>query len=134
MVSELVTACSQVHALRDPTRGGVATTLNEIARQSQVCITLDEGSLPIRPPVKAACEVLGFDPLYVANEGKLIAVLPSEAAAAGLAVIRRAPYGSEAEIIGEVIAAPAGRVLMKTGYGSSRIVDQLSGEMLPRIC
>ena len=134
MVSALVKACPQVHVLRDPTRGGVATTLNEIVRQSKVGIILDEAAMPIRPPVKAACEVLGFDPLYVANEGKLIAILPAAGADAGLAAICAAPYGSEAIIIGEVVDNPSGRVLMKTGYGSMRIVDQLSGEMLPRIC
>ncbi len=134
MVAALLAACKQVHVLRDPTRGGVATSLNEIVRQSNVGITLEESSLPIRTPVKAACEVLGFDPLYVANEGKMIAIIPPDEADAGLQAIRSAPYGSEAVIIGEVTASPAGRVLMKTGYGSSRIVDQLSGEMLPRIC
>jgi len=127
-------ASDQIHVLRDPTRGGVATTLNEIARQSGVSITLQEAALPVRPAVRAACEMLGFDPLYIANEGRLLAVVGREDAEAALAAMRGAPYGAEAVIIGEVADAPAGRVLLKTAIGSTRIVDVLMGEMLPRIC
>ncbi len=123
-----------VHVLRDPTRGGVATTLNEIAHQSQVNILVQENLLPVRPAVAAACEMLGFDPLYVANEGKLLAVVGRQQAGQVLDAMRRTRYGREAVIIGEVLAAPRGRVLMKTALGSTRVVDMLAGEMLPRIC
>lgn len=123
-----------VHVLRDPTRGGLATTLNEIAHQSQACIRINETSIGVRPAVAAACEMLGFDPLYVANEGKLIAIVAPQDAEAILEAMRAAPFGQEAAIIGEVQAAPAGRVLMKTILGSTRVVDVLTGEMLPRIC
>jgi hydrogenase expression/formation protein HypE len=127
-------AAAAVHVLRDPTRGGVATTLNEIARQSNVAVVLDERAIPVRPPVVAACEMLGFDPLYVANEGKLLAVVADEAAPAVLAAMRATRYGEEATIIGHVQAAPQGRVLMRTSIGSTRVVEMLAGEMLPRIC
>lgn len=123
-----------IHVLRDPTRGGLATTLNEIACQSQVSIFLDEGSILVRRPVAAACEMLGFDPLYVANEGKLIAVVAAEQAAGVLARMHSTRYGKEALIIGEVRASPPGRVLLRTAIGSTRVVDMLAGEMLPRIC
>ncbi len=123
-----------VHALRDPTRGGVATTLNEIARQSGVGILLYEDKLPLRPAVRSACELLGFDPLYIANEGKLLALVAREAAEAVLEAMRAAPYGAEAAIIGKTLAEPAGRVLARTPLGTTRLVDMLAGEMLPRIC
>jgi hydrogenase expression/formation protein HypE len=123
-----------VHVLRDPTRGGVATTLNEIARQSGVAVVLDERAIPVRPPVVAACEMLGFDPLYVANEGKLLAFVAAEATPAVLAAMRATRYGEEAVVIGRVQAAPSGRVLLRTAIGSTRVVDMLAGEMLPRIC
>jgi hydrogenase expression/formation protein HypE len=134
LVAGLLAATEQVHVMRDPTRGGVATALNEIARQSQVGIVLEEKALPIRPAVKAACEMLGFDPLYIANEGKFLAVVGREDAEKALAVLRAHPYGQDAAVIGEVRADPKGRVLMKTAIGSTRIVDVLAGEMLPRIC
>ncbi|PWH13172.1 MAG: hydrogenase expression/formation protein HypE [Anaerolineae bacterium] len=134
LIADLLTACPAVHVLRDPTRGGVATTLNEIARQSGVGITLFEKSLPVRPAVAAVCEMLGFDPLYVANEGKILVILPREHAEQALAAMHNSRYGKEAVLIGEVTEAPAGRVLMKTALGSTRVVDMLAGEMLPRIC
>jgi hydrogenase expression/formation protein HypE len=134
MVTEILAASDNVHVLRDPTRGGLATTLNEIARQSQVGILLQENKLPIRPAVRAACEMLGFDPLYIANEGKLVAIVAPEDAEAVLARMRQSRYGQEATLIGEVTADAPGRVLLKTGFGSTRIVDMLMGEMLPRIC
>jgi hydrogenase expression/formation protein HypE len=134
LVAEMLAASAQIHVLRDPTRGGVATTLNEIARQSNVGIILQEDALPIQPAVAAACEMLGFDPLYVANEGKLLAILPRADAEKVLPVMRAAPYGENAAIIGEVRAEPQGRVLMKTAIGSTRVVDVLMGELLPRIC
>jgi hydrogenase expression/formation protein HypE len=120
--------------LRDPTRGGLATSLNEIARQSGACIVIDENRIPIAPEVTAACEMLGFDPLYVANEGKFIAIVESGAAQQVLDAIRAHPYGRTAAIIGEVHASPAGRVLMRTAIGGTRVVDVLAGELLPRIC
>jgi len=134
LIDDLLAACPDVHVLRDPTRGGVATTLNEIAKQSGVCITLFEKTLPVRPAVAAVCEMLGFDPLYVANEGKVLVILPRESADRALAAMRASKYGAEAVLIGEVSEAPVGRVLMKTAIGSTRVVDMLAGEMLPRIC
>lgn len=134
LVAGLLAACPDVHVLRDPTRGGVATTLNEIARQSGVCITLFEKTLPARPAVAAVCEMLGFDPLYVANEGKVLVILPRESADRALAALRASKYGAEAVLIGEVSESPQGRVLMKTAIGATRVVDMLAGEMLPRIC
>lgn len=134
LISAMLSTSENIHVLRDPTRGGVATTLNEIAKQSGVCITLNESALPVRPEVASACEMLGFDPLYVANEGKLLALVARADAEKVLAAMRATKYGADAVIIGEVSAAPAGRVLMKTPYGSTRVVDMLAGEMLPRIC
>lgn len=123
-----------IHVLRDPTRGGVAATLNEIAGQSAVAVVLDERAIPVRPAVAAACEMLGFDPLYIANEGKLLAVVAPEAAGAVLAAMRAMRYGEEAVAIGRVQTAPAGRVLLRTTIGSTRVVDMPAGEILPRIC
>jgi hydrogenase expression/formation protein HypE len=112
----------------------LATTLNEIANQSNVSILLKEETIPVRPDVAAACEMLGFDPLYVANEGKLAAIVAREDAESVLNAMHVTRYGEEAVIIGEVTAEPRGRVLLKTALGSTRIVDMLAGEMLPRIC
>jgi hydrogenase expression/formation protein HypE len=134
LIMALLDTSEQIHVLRDPTRGGVATTLNEIARQSGVGITLFEQSIPVRPAVRAACEMLGFDPLYVANEGRLLAFVGREDADRVLAAMRQNRYGAQAVIIGEVQAESPGRVLLKTAIGSHRIVDVLLGEMLPRIC
>jgi hydrogenase expression/formation protein HypE len=134
LVAEMLAVSHGLHVLRDPTRGGLATTLNEIARQSGVGITLDETRIPVRPAVQAACEMLGFDPLYVANEGKLVAVVAPETAEAVLAAMRANRYGADAVRIGVVQAEPAGRVLLQTAIGTTRLVDMLAGEMLPRIC
>jgi hydrogenase expression/formation protein HypE len=123
-----------VHALRDPTRGGLATTLNEIAQQSGVGITLQEAAIPVLPQVEAACELLGLDPLYVANEGKLVAIVAADAAAAVLAAMRAHPAGKDSAVIGEVTADPHHFVQMATRFGGRRMVDWLSGEQLPRIC
>ena len=123
-----------MRVLRDPTRGGLATTLNEIARQSGVGMLLQEAAIPVRPQVDAACELLGLDPLYVANEGKLVAVCAPEAAEAVLAAMRAHPLGAEAARIGEVTADPHHFVQMATRFGGRRVVDWLSGEQLPRIC
>jgi hydrogenase expression/formation protein HypE len=134
LVETMFSVSNDIQVLRDPTRGGVATALDEIANQSKVCISLDEDVIPIRPPVEAACEMLGFDPLYVANEGKLIAIVSADKADQILEKMRDHKYGSEACQIGMVIADPPGRVLMRTKIGGTRVVDTLSGEMLPRIC
>jgi hydrogenase expression/formation protein HypE len=134
LVAAMLAASDQVHVLRDPTRGGLATTLNEIAQQSHVAIELREEWVPVRPAVAAACELLGFDPLYVANEGKLVASMASEAAETVLAAMRSTRYGREAQVIGRVLATPQERVLLRTTLGSRRVVDVLLGELLPRIC
>lgn len=123
-----------LHVLRDPTRGGVATTIKEIAQQSGIAITLREEEMLIKPAVRGVCSILGLDPLFVANEGKLLAFVAAGAADAALAVIRKHPLGTGAAIIGRVEAGPAGRVQMETTIGGMRSVDMLSGEQLPRIC
>jgi hydrogenase expression/formation protein HypE len=135
LVEQIISvAGSTLHVLRDPTRGGVATTLKEIALQSGVMITLREEALPVKPAVRGVCSILGLDPLFVANEGKLLAFVAAEAADKTLAVIRRHPLGANAAIIGEVEAAPPGRVRMETSIGGMRSVEMLAGEQLPRIC
>jgi hydrogenase expression/formation protein HypE len=134
LVAEMLKASPNIHALRDPTRGGLATSLNELARQSKVSIRIEEKGIPVREEVLAACEMLGFDPLYVANEGKMIAIVPPGDADSVLAAMRKHKYGKDAAIIGEVMAENPGRVTMKTVLGSSRIVDMLTGDLLPRIC
>ncbi len=123
-----------LHCLRDPTRGGLATTLNELALASEVCIQIFENRFPIREEVHGACEILGLDPLYVANEGKLVAIVAAEVAEPLVARMRESRYGEAACIIGEVKAEPKGIVAMQTGFGGTRIVDMLAGEQLPRIC
>ena len=134
MITSLLETVPEVHVLRDPTRGGLATSLNEIACQSQLTIKLDEETIPIKPEVKIACEMLGFDPLYLANEGKLIVILPEKYAQKALETIRKSPYGQMAMRIGSVFQDDPGRVLLSTAYGTTRILDMLSGELLPRIC
>ena len=134
LVQTILAACKDVHVLRDPTRGGVASTLAEIAEQARVGIHLDEVSIPLSEAVKGACEILGLDPLHVANEGKLLALVPPEAAPAVLGAMRDHPLGREAALIGEVVDDHPGMVTMKTAVGGSRVVDMLSGEQLPRIC
>ena len=134
LVSEMLDASPLIHCLRDPTRGGLATTLNEFARQSNVGIIIEEDKMPIKEGVRAACELLGFDPIYVANEGKLVAMVDPFEAEKVLVRMRQNKYGKDAAIIGEVTDAHPGKVIMKTKLGPSRIVDMLSGELLPRIC
>lgn len=134
LIDVMLDASNNVHVLRDPTRGGLATTLNEIATQSNVGILLNEETLPVHPEVAAACEMLGFDPLYIANEGKLVTMVSKKDADAVLKAMRTTRYGEGAVIIGEVTTEPKNRVLLKTALGSTRIVDMLAGEMLPRIC
>ncbi len=134
LVAEMLDIGAEIHCLRDPTRGGLASTLNELASSSWVGIRIEEDSIPVREAVQAACELLGFDPLYVANEGKLVAVVGADSAQKLLDIMRRNRYGAEAAIIGEVVSEHPGRVVMKTKMGASRIVDMLVGELLPRIC
>jgi len=134
LVSCMVTSVPDIHCLRDPTRGGLATTLNEIALQAQVGFIIDEGKIPVRTEVASACELLGLDALYVANEGKLIAICPPEDAEKLLAVMRSHALGLHAEIIGVVVEDPRHFVQLKTKLGGMRIVDWLAGEQLPRIC
>ncbi len=134
LVGDMVDAVPGIHVLRDPTRGGLATTLNEIAQQSRVGMRLEEAAIPVQDGVRAACELLGLDPLYIANEGKLIAICPASEAERLLAAMRAHPLGSNAAIIGEVVSDPNAFVQMRTVFGGSRVVDWLNGEQLPRIC
>lgn len=124
----------KVHVLRDPTRGGVASAVNEIAASAGVGISLEDAKIPVLEEVRGACEILGLDPLYVANEGKLIAIVAREAADEALATLRAHPLGREAAIIGQVVAEHPGRVFLRSRIGGSRVVEMLSGEQLPRIC
>lgn len=130
----LEAAGERVHVLRDPTRGGVASALNEIAARARVGIRLDEAALPLDEAVRGACEILGLDPLYVANEGKFIAIVARESAEQVLAAMRAHPLGARAAIIGEVVAEHPGKVYLRSRIGGMRVVDMLSGEQLPRIC
>ncbi|MBM3148968.1 MAG: hydrogenase expression/formation protein HypE [Chloroflexi bacterium] len=134
LVAEMLEVTPRIHCLRDPTRGGLATTLNEFARQSSAGIRIEEDKIPLRDGVRGACELLGFDPLYVANEGKLVAIVDPGDSEKILKKMKRNRYGKDAAIIGEVTDDHRGKVVMKTRLGSSRIVDMLSGELLPRIC
>ena len=134
LVAAMLSACPDIHVLRDPTRGGVSSTLTEIAQTANVGIHLDESKIPIAEEVRGACEILGLDPLYVANEGKLLAIVPAEEAGAVLSVMQAHELGREAAIIGEVVTEHRGFVTMKTRVGGTRVVDMLSGEQLPRIC
>lgn len=123
-----------IHAMRDPTRGGVAAALNEIARQSQVCLEIEEACIPLKPGVAAACEALGLDVLQVANEGKMLIFVTPEAAKTALEIIRASRYGREAQIIGTAKPSPKGKVHLRTRIGTTRLLDPPSGELLPRIC
>jgi len=134
LVADMVAAVPAIHCLRDPTRGGLGSTLNEIAQQSRVGIRLIESAIPFKPDVVAACELLGLDPLYIANEGKLVAICEKGDAKRLLTAMRAHPLGSEAAIIGEVVADPHAFVQMQTRFGGNRMVDWLLGDPLPRIC
>jgi hydrogenase expression/formation protein HypE len=134
MVLDVLATGADVHCLRDPTRGGVATALNEIAHRSAVGIVLDETAIPVTEPVRGVCELLGLDPLYVANEGKMLTIVPRTDAEQVLAAMRRHAESSQARVIGEVVEDPARLVVLKTTVGGRRIVDMLQGEQLPRIC
>jgi hydrogenase expression/formation protein HypE len=134
MVAQMLCASKNIHVLRDPTRGGVGTALNEIAEKSQIGIKIFEERIPLKKEVAAACELLGFDPLYIANEGKLLAFVAAQDTEAVLAAIRANPYGKDAAVIGEVVEEHTGQVVLETRIGGNRIVDMLAGEQLPRIC
>ena len=134
MVRAILSSGWDIHVLRDPTRGGVGTTLNEIAARSDVGMTLFEKYLPVKKEVNGVCALLGFDPLYIANEGKLIAIVPEKHAAEVLDIIRADGFGRDAAIIGEVTDQNPGKVFMETAIGGRRLVDMLTGEQLPRIC
>ncbi len=134
LCAEMLSFTKEIHVMRDPTRGGLATTLKEIATASDVGILIHEDSIPVEPGVKGACDILGFDPLYVANEGILVAFVKGDIAEPLLEVMKRNPFAIDARIIGEVTADPKGTVLLQTAIGGKRIVDMLSGEQLPRIC
>lgn len=134
MVKRMLLACEDIHVLRDPTRGGVGTALNEIAISSKVGIRIYENKIPVKDEVSGICELLGFDPLYIANEGKLIAFIEADSADEVLKTMRKDEFGKDACIIGEVISDNPGNVFMQTRIGGTRIVDMLTGEQLPRIC
>lgn len=135
MISELIAHLGEdIHVLRDPTRGGLATVLCEIAQQSAVGIRIEETSIPVREAVKGACGLLGYDPLYLANEGKVVAVTAPGASERALEIMKQSKYGRDACLIGEVTGEDAGKVILKTAMGGTRLVEKLSGEMLPRIC
>lgn len=134
MVAALLAAAPGTRWMRDPTRGGLGTICNELAQDAGVAVILDEELLPVAPMVQGACDMLGIDPIYVANEGKFVAVVPPEQAEAAVAALRAHPLGSEATVIGEILADPEGVVAMRTPFGGTRIVDMLVGDPLPRIC
>ena len=134
LVAALLRAAPGTRTIKDPTRGGVATTLNEIARRARVAILVDEERVPVRVAVRGACEILGLDPLHIANEGKLVAVVPRDEAQAALGALRAHPLGADAMIVGEVKTDPPDMVLLRTGIGGSRVLDMLVGDPLPRIC
>ncbi|AUT02243.1 hydrogenase expression/formation protein HypE [Nostoc sp. CENA543] len=134
LVATILNVCPEIHAMRDATRGGLATVLNEFASTSNVGIRINEASIPVREEVQGMCEILGLDPLYLANEGKLVVVVKSEQAETVLAAMQSHPSGKNACIIGEVIDSPHGVVLLKTAFGTERIIDMLVGDQLPRIC
>ncbi len=134
MVGSMFSVSKDIHVLRDPTRGGVGTALNEIAEKSKMGIRIVEGQIPLKNEVAATCELLGFDPLYLANEGKLLAFVAAADTEAVLTAIQANPFGKDAAVIGEVVDDHHGQVVMETRIGGSRIVDMLAGEQLPRIC
>lgn len=134
LIDAILTACPNVRCLRDATRGGIATVLNEVAQNSDVGIILEEAAVPLRDEVKGFCEILGLDPLYLANEGKVVCVVAANEADAALAAMRANPLGEKGSVIGRVLETPAGTVVMETTFGGRRVVDMLVGDQLPRIC
>ncbi|NOX20991.1 MAG: hydrogenase expression/formation protein HypE [Nitrospirae bacterium] len=134
LLEEVIEFSDSIHALRDPTRGGLATTLKEFALETNLCIEIDESNIPIKQQVRGACEILGLDPLYVANEGIFVAFVDEDMSKSVLERLRRHPYGKEASIIGKVKKSPGGMVLLNTEFGGTRMLDMLTGDQLPRIC
>ncbi len=134
LVEALLAAAPSTRWMRDPTRGGMGTVCNELAQACGLAVLLEEDRLPVHPMVNGACEMLGIDPLYVANEGKFVAVVAAEEAEAGLAALRSHPLAADAAEVGEILAEPAETVVVQTGFGGTRIVDMLVGDPLPRIC
>jgi hydrogenase expression/formation protein HypE len=134
LVKDMLAASNGIKAMRDATRGGIATVLNEFAEASSCAVVIKEELIPVREEVKGACEILGFDPLYIANEGKLVAVVKKGAADKVLSAMQGSPFGRDAAVIGEVAKGPAGKLLLETSIGNMRVLDMLSGEQLPRIC
>lgn len=134
LIAAVLEAAPGVRCFRDPTRGGLASTLNELAGASRVSITVDETTVPVHDQVRGACEMLGYDVFQVANEGKMVAIVPADQAETALAAMQAAPYGADATIIGTAAEAPAGKVYVRTAFGATRIMDMLVGEQLPRIC
>lgn len=134
LIADVLEAAPHARVFRDPTRGGLASTLNEIAGDSKVAMIVNENDVPVNDQVRGASEMLGYDVFQVANEGKMVAIVPAEEADAALEAMKRSPYGKDAAIIGEVLEGPSGRVSVKNGFGATRIMDTLVGEQLPRIC
>lgn len=134
LVEKMLSVSNNIHAMRDATRGGVVTVLNEIAQDSKVCIRISENSMPVRVPTRGVCEILGLDPLYLANEGTLVCVIQSEDAETVLEIMRQTKAGKNACIIGEVVEGPEGVVSLNTLFGGTKIIDKLVGDQLPRIC
>ena len=134
LIAGVMSAAPNIGWMRDPTRGGLASALNELVRANGLSVLLDERSIPVAPAVAGACELLGIDPLYVANEGKVVVVVPAEESAAALAALRAHPLGLDACVVGEIVVEPAGIVMVRTAFGGTRIVDLLVGDPLPRIC
>lgn len=134
MVEEIFSVSKKIKAMRDPTRGGLASALNELAASSNCGIEIVQSKIPVTEPVKNYCEILGFDPLYIANEGKMIAVVPEEDSEKILTIVKRNKFGKDAAIIGKFTATHAGVVVLQTEFGTSRVVDMITGEQLPRIC
>lgn len=134
LIQSLIREIPDIHVLRDPTRGGLATTLSEISKQSNLGLQIFEDLIPIHPTVSHACEMLGFDPLYVANEGKVIIILPEKYKDQSLQILKKQRYGENATFIGNVVKDHPGHVVLKTGFGTTRVLEMMSGEMLPRIC
>jgi hydrogenase expression/formation protein HypE len=134
LVSDMLGVSSNIHSLRDPTRGGLAATLNELAAQSNAGIMIEEEKVPVKDAVRGMCEILGFDPLHIANEGKMVIIAAAEDAGRIMDALHKSKYGSDAAVIGEVTSLHKGRVILKTGLGASRILDMPAGDLLPRIC
>jgi hydrogenase expression/formation protein HypE len=134
LVELLLAAAPATRWMRDPTRGGLGTICNELAQDAGLAVILDEQLLPVAPMVQGACDLLGIDPIYVANEGKFVAVVAPDEAEAAVAALRTHPLGADATVIGEILAEPEGVVALRTAFGGSRIVDMLVGDPLPRIC